>query len=427
MLIASHRQAAPYGQLIGMDDRPDPLLRTSALPAGQDWWKRAVFYQLSPRAFQDSDGDGVGDLGGVLRRLSHLDWLGVDAVCLGRVFPAHDAGSTDDISSWMAVDPQLGTIDQLDELIARLHERAQRLLLDLPPNLPSEPVDPKARAALRQVAHFWLDRGIDGFRLSARAPTPGWTGEIRAVVDQYPGRVVLGEAEAGDHSRPQMPLNPALVETPWDAASLNGAIDGYLRSLGEAAWPNWMLDGPGRPRVRSRLGSGQAANAAVLLLTLPGSAVFQAGDEIGMADLEAPEHNPNPAPFRWDATEKAGFTTGEPFAPVGGELKGWNLADQKAAPRSLLQLYRRLIELRHRLPVLQDGRHERLGGDPEVLSYRRVGRAQVLTVALNLTAETRTIATPPRAHVMLSTCLDREGAAPTALELRPHEGVIFSG
>ena len=539
-----------------MDDRPDPLLRTRALPAGQEWWKRAVFYQLSPRSFQDTDGDGVGDLGGVLRRLAHLDWLGVDAVWLCPIFPTPNADFGYDISDYTGVDPQLGTIDQLDELIARLHERAQRLLLDFVPNhtsdqhpwfqesrssrdnpkrdwyvwrdarphgsppnnwlsrfggsawewdeatgqfyyhafLKQQPdlnwANPEVRAAMHKVLRFWLDRGVDGFRVDASAvlaedpllrddpPNPdagsqpppeahirafsdnrpetlGWIEEIRKVVDEYPDRVLLAEVQTADgqlaafhgsaeHPRFHMPLNYRLLDVSWDAASLHAGIDRYLRDLPEGAWPNWVLGSHDKPRIRSRVGADQAANAAMLLFTLPGSPVFYAGDEIGMPDVEVPtelatdpferlipgwglNRDPHRAPFRWDASEKAGFTTGEPFLPVGGDLKGWNLADQKAAPRSLLQLYRQLIELRHRLPVLRDGRYEPLAGDPEVLSYRRVGRGQVLTVALNLTAEPRAIATPPRAHVLLSTCLDREGAAPPQLELRPHEGVVLLG
>jgi oligo-1,6-glucosidase len=107
-------------------------------PAHPPWWTRAVVYQVYPRSFQDSDGDGIGDLGGVLRRLDHLADLGVDVLWLSPVYPSPQADNGYDISDYQDVDPLFGTLAQLDELIARLHERGMKLLLDLVVNHTSE-------------------------------------------------------------------------------------------------------------------------------------------------------------------------------------------------------------------------------------------------------------------------------------------------
>src|SRR3954453_7740548 len=108
--------------------------------AGQapPWWTRAVVYQVYPRSFQDSDGDGIGDLGGILQRLDHLADLGVDVVWLSPVYPSPQADNGYDISDYQDVDPLFGSLGQLDELIAALHERGIKLVMDLVVNHTSD-------------------------------------------------------------------------------------------------------------------------------------------------------------------------------------------------------------------------------------------------------------------------------------------------
>ncbi|WP_209306407.1 alpha-glucosidase [Blastococcus sp. CT_GayMR19] len=107
-------------------------------PEDAPWWTRAVVYQIYPRSFQDSDGDGIGDLGGVLQRLDHLSDLGVDVLWLSPVYPSPQADNGYDISDYQDIDPLFGTLEQLDELIAELHRRGMRLVMDLVVNHTSD-------------------------------------------------------------------------------------------------------------------------------------------------------------------------------------------------------------------------------------------------------------------------------------------------
>jgi oligo-1,6-glucosidase len=102
------------------------------------WWTRAVVYQIYPRSFQDSDGDGVGDLRGIISRLDHLSALGVDVVWLSPIYRSPQDDNGYDISDYQDVDPSFGTLADLDELIAGLHERGMKLLMDLVVNHTSD-------------------------------------------------------------------------------------------------------------------------------------------------------------------------------------------------------------------------------------------------------------------------------------------------
>jgi alpha-glucosidase len=104
----------------------------------EDWWRRGIFYQVYPRSFQDSNGDGVGDLKGILRRLPYLRELGVDAFWLSPIYPSPMADFGYDISDYAGVDPLFGTMEDFDALIAAAHEAGLKLILDLVPNHSSD-------------------------------------------------------------------------------------------------------------------------------------------------------------------------------------------------------------------------------------------------------------------------------------------------
>ena len=102
------------------------------------WWKDGVLYQIYPRSYADSSGDGVGDLRGVTARLDHLEWLGVDGIWLNPTMPSPNEDWGYDVADYCAVHPELGTLEDLDELIAEAGRRGIRVLLDLVPNHTSD-------------------------------------------------------------------------------------------------------------------------------------------------------------------------------------------------------------------------------------------------------------------------------------------------
>ena len=98
------------------------------------WWQSAVIYQVYPRSFQDTDGDGVGDLRGILRRIPYLIELGVDAIWISPIFRSPMADFGYDITDYTDIDPLFGTMQDFDELLAAAHNSGLKILLDLVPN-----------------------------------------------------------------------------------------------------------------------------------------------------------------------------------------------------------------------------------------------------------------------------------------------------
>ena len=102
------------------------------------WWKHGVVYQIYPRSFMDSNGDGVGDLAGIRARLDHLAWLGVDAIWLSPIFPSPMADFGYDVSNYCDIDPRFGDLAEFDALLAEAHARGIRVMLDWVPNHTSD-------------------------------------------------------------------------------------------------------------------------------------------------------------------------------------------------------------------------------------------------------------------------------------------------
>ncbi len=129
----------------------------TTLPAAEEggtavepsWWRDGVLYQIYPRSFADSDGDGIGDLRGITERLDHLEWLGVDGIWLNPTFPSPNEDWGYDVADYKGVHPDLGTMEDLDELIAEAGKRGIRVLLDLVPNHTSD-------------RHAWFQDALEG-------------------------------------------------------------------------------------------------------------------------------------------------------------------------------------------------------------------------------------------------------------------------
>jgi alpha-glucosidase len=108
-----------------------PLLPAQGAPSADPWWKHALVYEIYPRSFQDSNGDGIGDLNGITSRLDYLEKLGVDAIWIAPMYPSPQVDFGYDISNYDAVDPEYGTMADMDHLIARAQEHHIRVILDM--------------------------------------------------------------------------------------------------------------------------------------------------------------------------------------------------------------------------------------------------------------------------------------------------------
>jgi oligo-1,6-glucosidase len=384
------------------------------------WWTRAVVYQVYPRSFQDSDGDGIGDLGGILQRIDHLADLGVDVVWLSPVYPSPQADNGYDISDYQGIDPLFGTLEQFDELVAALHARGIRLLMDLVVNHTSdehpwfvesrsskdsprrdwywwrppregmaagqpgaEPTNwhshfsgstwqydeasgeyylhlfawkqpdlnwenPEVRRAVYAMMRWWLDRGVDGFRMDVinmiskdvgpdgrlhdGAPLPGlpygdgtphfsngpriheYLQEMhREVVAGHPEQLLLvGEMPGVTPEQARLYTDPARAEVdmvfqfehvqldfdgdkwrprPLRMRDLKASFGRWQAGLADVGWNSLYWDNHDQPRAVSRFGDDSpryrrdsATCLATLLHLHRGTPYVYQGEEIGMAN-----------------------------------------------------------------------------------------------------------------------------------------------
>jgi len=365
----------------------------------ETWWKEGVIYQIYPRSFQDSNGDGIGDIPGIISRLDYLQWLGVNALWLSPIYqsPMFDFGY--DISDYRAIDPVFGTLDDVDKLIQSSHEKGIRIIFDMVLNhtssqhawfkesctsldnpkrgfyiwhegekgrvpnnwyaafggkawtfdgqtgqyylhsfLSQQPDlnwrNPQVVSALFADIQYWLERGVDGFRLDVinliikdRGLTNNPTRlgatirpydmqrhlndrnqpeahiklkEFRSLMDQYQERMLVGEIMAEKPGEPEVAaaylgngndeLNLAFdfsfTWIKWDARMWQQAAQRWYHSVPTEGWPCWVFSNHDVERSFSRFGNiqGRARIAALFLLTQKGTPFIYYGEEIGMRD-----------------------------------------------------------------------------------------------------------------------------------------------
>ncbi|MGH8906566.1 MAG: alpha-amylase family glycosyl hydrolase [Egibacteraceae bacterium] len=510
------------------------------------WWAGAVGYEIYLRSFADGDGDGVGDLKGVARRLDHLAWLGVSLVWITPFYPSPMRDYGYDVADYTGVDARFGTLADLDAVVARAHELGMRLIIDLVPNhsssehpwfrqartsrsspyrdyyvwrdprpggqrpnnwvsvfkgpawtldegtgqfwlhsfLPEQPdlnwANPKVVREFDRIIAFWLDRGVDGFRIDVAhglakhpdmpdnppvrlpeqvelaAGESWWRWKRRydqdqpQVLDVYRrwrqvaapydglllGEVYLFEADrlsryvAGDGLDLAFWFPP--LHIPWDADRLRMALrKGASLSPGRIAWVTGSHD---QPRAVSRFGGGAVGQARARALStlefgLPGVAFLYQGEELGLSDgavgvediLDVAGRDGARTPMPWSPEPGLGFTTAErAWLPFGDRGPADTVEAQRADGRSILHRYRWLIQARQAL-FGDQGPVEWLTDDGPVIAYRR-GEA---VVAANCAETPAGLPLPGRWRVRFSSLGIGEGdVVAGALALEGHEARI---
>jgi alpha-glucosidase len=243
-----------------------------------------------------------------------------------------------------------------------------------------------------------------------------------------------------------LPFNFQLIELPWHAQVIGAAIDRYEELLPAHGWPNWVLGNHDNSRIVSRIGAAQARVAAMMLLTLRGTPTLYYGDEIAMRNVPIPPErvhdpfeknvpglghgrDPERTPMQWSAKPNAGFTTGAAWLPLADDYQTTNVERQSSDEKSMLTLYRRLLDLRRREKGLSIGSYARVRADGDVLSYRRqFDRESRFHIILNLGPEPVVFGNSslPRGRIALSTHLDRVGElTEEQFKLRGDEGLVI--
>jgi len=374
------------------------------------WWRGAVIYQIYPRSFLDTNGDGVGDLPGIVERLDYVASLGVDAIWISPFFKSPMADFGYDIADYREVDPLFGRMQDFDRLLAKAHALGLKVMIDqvlshtsvahawfqqsresrtnpkadwyvwadarddgTPPNnwlsifggvawkweprrgqyylhnfLSSQPDlnfhHPEVRAAALDNLRFWLDKGVDAFRLDAinfcfhdrqlrdNPPKPkdkrvgrgfsadnpyafqyhyynntqpenlAFLEQVRKLTDQYPGTTTLGEISSEDSlatmaeytsgRRLHMAYSFELLSDDFSAAYIRSTVEALETRL-TGGWPCWAISNHDVKRVLSRWGGDTPAPALAKLLTalvasLRGTVCIYQGEELGLPEADLP-------------------------------------------------------------------------------------------------------------------------------------------
>jgi alpha-glucosidase len=290
---------------------------------------------------------------------------------------------------------------------------------------------PDVVVAMHGTLRFWLDRGVDGFRMDVvhligKDPAlPDQAAElgpidrvgihddprthellrgIRAVLDEYPGeRVSVGEVNLtetiriaryyGDDDELHLSFNFLSLDAGWSADAWRTLVETVGAELPVSAWPTWVLSNHDQRRHRTRLGGSErrARALAVLLLSLRGTPFLYAGEELGLEDAHVPpERIVDPAgrdgcraPVPWSAEPPHGWDGAEPWLPWPPEPERRNVERLAADEGSILHLYRRLLRLRRTSEALRRGSLRWLGAPTDVLAFVREQGSEEVRVAVN--------------------------------------------
>jgi oligo-1,6-glucosidase len=508
------------------------------------WWKEAVVYQIYPRSFKDSDGDGVGDLKGIISKLDYVKSLGIDAVWLNPIYTSPNDDNGYDISNYREIMKDFGTMEDFDLLLKEMHKRDIKLVMDLVVNHSSDehewfqqsrssrdnkyrdyyhwwPAEkgkppyrwsffdvnsdawkydaqtdsyylhyfsqkqpdlnwenPKVRNEVYDIMKFWLDKGIDGFRMDAfqfASKDTTWPelpkGYEKNIIKYYGvgphlheylqemNREVFSKYDImtvaeGAGSSPE----DAMQFVDPDRKELNMAyhfesvdIGKHLNDFGlvkykeifsrydeafkDKGWLSIFLANHDQPRMVSKFGNDtpkfrevSSKMLSTFIMTMRGTPYYYYGDELGMVnirfnsiddyhdvdtrnkyiglknkggDLKAflegqkqTSRENGRTPFQWNDTQNAGFTTGTPWLKVNPNYKTINVEAEEKDPNSVLNYFRKLVQLRKKEPTLVYGKYTLLDKEnPYIYAYTRELNGKKLLVLLNFTNKNSTYKT----------------------------------
>ena len=465
--IAADAVLGVPSQGTAIDVSPVPEIRqASALPQG---WQRGAFMEVFVRAYKDSDGDGVGDLKGLTQQLDYLKDLGIKGIWLMPITASADGDHGYATTDFRAIEPAYGTLEDFDEFLRQAHARGIGVIMDYVINHsarahplfvsaqtgPASPFydwfvweqevpvgwdiwgknpwtstsqghyfgtfgphmpdfnfrNPAVLAYHQGSLRFWLNRGLDGYRLDAvphlvENNAKDWndqpesrrlTGELTALITAYPQRHVVCEATANPqvYAAPEIcgsafafGLERNIVKAAMGDKKAIQAVADYFTTAPQTMATfvgNHDIFAGARLWDQLRGNRAQYKLAAASYLLRPGTPFIYYGEEIGMAGIpNLPGDEPLRAPMSWSAdTQRGGFTTGAPFRPVSPNAARFNVAVQLADPHSLLSFYKRMLALRNTLPSLTSGSYDAPKVQGRVLAYQRTLGGESTLVVIN--------------------------------------------
>jgi oligo-1,6-glucosidase len=500
------------------------------------WWKEATVYQIYPRSFKDTDGDGVGDLKGIISKLDYIKSLGIDAVWLNPIYESPNDDNGYDISNYRAIMKDFGTMEDFDLLLKGMHARGIKLIMDLVVNHSSDehewfkqarssrdnpyrnyyhwwPAEkakppyrwsffdvnsdawkydaqtnsyylhyfsqkqpdlnwenPKLREEVYEIMRFWLDKGIDGFRMDAfqfaskDTTWPDLPKGFEKNIIKYYGvgphlHDYLQEMNKAVFSKYDiMTVAEGAGSTPEDALQfvdpdrkeLNMAyhfesvdIGKHISNFGlekykavfsrydetfkDKGWLSIFLANHDQPRMVSKFGNEtpefrelSSKMLTTFIYTMRGTPYYYMGDEIGMTNIrfesiadynDVDTRNKYTAlknkggdtlafleeqkqvsrengrtPMQWDNDINSGFTTGTPWLKVNSNYNEINVKNQEQDPTSILNYFRKTVQLRKNNPVLVYGIYSLLDKEnPDVFAFLRELDGKRVLVLLNFT------------------------------------------
>jgi glycosidase len=459
------------------------MLSAAAMPAAKPSSRPAssgVWYEIFVRSWYDTDGDGTGDLNGVTAKLDYLKSLGVSGIWLMPINPSPSYHGYD-VTDYYGINPQYGTLDDFQRVLREAHKRHIKVIIDLVINHTSNqhpwfkaarnPADPHhdwyswagphtdlhaadaagsqawhalgaahylgdfsgnmpdldydtpaVRKEMVKVGRYWLEKGVDGFRLDAAqhiyydfkadADNPltlkknlAWWSEFRRGLDAVnPAAYVVGEVtrDSADELAPyfkpldavfDFPLAVQLIdsarnERAGDLGALLAHTDAaYRKVTGKSGVDAPFLSNHDQNRVMSQLGGNpqHMRMAAAMLLTLPGQPFVYYGEELGMRGRK-----PDPdlrEPMRWHrAAQAAGETTWK--ASTSHDAAAVSVEAEDADPDSLLRYYTMLIHWRSQVSALRDGAiHEHIVDNPHIAAWQLDDATSHLLVVHNLSGQ----------------------------------------